>query len=258
MNARSLFRVGSRQRAVLTVLGRVGALLLPAGLLFVAALRNLAEPNLNLWLGTTFQVLVCLLTFLTRQNGRQPLGPAVVTLYIIALGWLWLGTPAGDDWYLSLAKALLLVVPLLCFSLQVLAESGATALRRAAAGRPAGGTARLAGEHECLPHPARGQGAARGGADRCDAGAGAVEQPAPPGAGRRPGRPGVPQELETGPGRDRPASRAARERGGGSRQRRHRPRQPRRPPPDRVAGRVPARPVLGGAAGDYRGAAVGQ
>src|SRR5262249_6331376 len=47
------------------------------------------------------------------------------------LGWLWLGAPYGDDWYLALAKALLLVVPLLCFSFQVLAESGATVLRRA-------------------------------------------------------------------------------------------------------------------------------
>ncbi|HKI35916.1 MAG TPA: HEAT repeat domain-containing protein [Gemmataceae bacterium] len=131
MNARTLFRAGFGPLTILMYLGRFGALLLPAGLLFIAALRTLPEVNFNLWLGTAFQFLVCLLTFLTRQNVRQPMGPAVVTLYVIALGWLWLGTPFGDDWFVSLSKSLLLVVPLLCFSLQVLAESGATALRRA-------------------------------------------------------------------------------------------------------------------------------
>jgi hypothetical protein len=130
MNVRSLFRSGSRSLPVLAVSARVAALLLPAALLLVAALRN-DEFNLNLWLGTAFQFLVCLLTFLTRHNARQPMGPAVVTLYIIALGWLWLGTPCGDDWFLVLAKALLLVVPLACFSFQVFLESGATTMRRA-------------------------------------------------------------------------------------------------------------------------------
>jgi hypothetical protein len=129
MNARSLFRAGPM--SLLIRLGRGALLLLPAGLLFLAASRNLDDPNLNLWLGTAFQLLVCLLTFVTRYNARQPMGPEVITLYVIALGWLWLGTPHGDDWYLALAKALLLVVPLLCFSLQVLCASGATAVRRA-------------------------------------------------------------------------------------------------------------------------------
>jgi hypothetical protein len=59
------------------------------------------------------------------------MGPAVVTLYIIALGWLWLAEPHADDWFLTLAKAILLIVPLVCFSFQVLAESGATTMRRA-------------------------------------------------------------------------------------------------------------------------------
>jgi hypothetical protein len=131
MNVRSFLRIGSPRLFVLIYLGRAAALLLPAALLLLASLRSRDELNLNLWLGTVFQLLVCLLTFLTRHNSRQPMGPAVVTLYIIALGWLWLGSPHGDDWFLSLAKALLLVVPLLCFSLQVLTQSGATALRRA-------------------------------------------------------------------------------------------------------------------------------
>ncbi len=131
MNVRSFGWFGFRRLPALVFLGRMAALLFPALVLFLAAIRYLDELNLNLWLGTVFQLLVCLLTFLTRHNSRQPMGPAVVTLYIIALGWLWLGTPYGDDWFLSLAKALLLVVPLSCFSLQILVESGATALRRA-------------------------------------------------------------------------------------------------------------------------------
>jgi hypothetical protein len=131
MNALSLLRGDFRRLWLLAHLGRAATLLLPASLLLIAALRTIDQSNLNLWLGTAFQLLVCLLTFLTRQNPRQSMGPSVVTLYVIALGWLWLGTPHGDDWYVSLAKALLLVVPVLCFSLQVLTESGATTLRRA-------------------------------------------------------------------------------------------------------------------------------
>jgi hypothetical protein len=131
MNAPSFLRGDFRRLWLLVHLGRAAALLLPAVLLLVAALRAIDQGSLNLWLGTAFQLLVCILTFLTRQNPRQSMGPSVVTLYVIAFGWLWLGTPHGDDWYVSLAKALLLVVPLLCFSFQVLNESGATTLRRA-------------------------------------------------------------------------------------------------------------------------------
>ncbi len=131
MNVRSLMPSKWDARALSGRVARAMLLLLPAGLLLVAAWRTLDDINLNLWLGTAFQLLVCLLTFLTRRSSRQSLGPAIVTLYIIALGWLWLGSPHGDDWFLSLAKALLLVVPLISFSLQVLAESGATTQRRA-------------------------------------------------------------------------------------------------------------------------------
>ena len=129
MNMRSLFGAGLPPGWLRV--GRVSVLLLPAGLLLIAVTRNGEGGNLNLWLGILFQVLVCLLTFLTRYNTRPPLGPAIVTLYIIALGWLWLGSPRGDDWYLALAKAVLLIVPLGCFSFQVLNESGATTVRRA-------------------------------------------------------------------------------------------------------------------------------
>jgi hypothetical protein len=55
----------------------------------------------------------------------------VITLYTIALGWLWLGSMNSFDWYDHLAKAILLVIPLAVFSQQMLTESGAAALRRA-------------------------------------------------------------------------------------------------------------------------------
>lgn len=110
---------------------RALALLFPAALLFIAALRTDDGGNLMLWLGTTFQLLVCLLDALSRQGWRQPVGPSVITMYVIGLGWLWLGTPEQNDWYLHLAKAILLVVPLICFAVQMLFESGAPALRRA-------------------------------------------------------------------------------------------------------------------------------
>src|SRR5436309_452411 len=100
MSARSP-GVGSAARSALARLSRIALLLLPAALLVGAALRNLDDANLSLWLGTAFQLLVCLLTFLHRKNARQPMGPTVVTLYVIALGWLWLGTPRGDDWFVS-------------------------------------------------------------------------------------------------------------------------------------------------------------
>ncbi len=125
------FPGGNVKPSAVSRASRAFALLLPATLLFVAALRTDGGGNMMLWLGTTFQLLVCLLDSFSRQGWRQPLGPSVVTLYVIGLGWLWLGTPHANDWFLHLAKAVLLVVPLLCFSLQMLTESGAPALRRA-------------------------------------------------------------------------------------------------------------------------------
>jgi hypothetical protein len=108
-------------------------LLLPAALLLIGSLRLDEQNNLMLWLGTAFQFLVCVLSFLSRQGRREPIGPSLITLYIIALGWLWLGTRTSDDWYPHLAQAILLVMPLLVFGLQILTDSGAPAIRRAQA-----------------------------------------------------------------------------------------------------------------------------
>ncbi|HMF11751.1 MAG TPA: HEAT repeat domain-containing protein, partial [Gemmataceae bacterium] len=87
--------------------------------------------NLMLWIGTGFQVFVWLLNFVSRHNRRDPVGPSIITLYVIALGWLWVGSRGSDGWYPHLAQAVLLVMPLLVFALQILTDSGAPAIRRA-------------------------------------------------------------------------------------------------------------------------------
>jgi hypothetical protein len=86
-----------------------------------------------LWIGTGFQLLVCALNFACRYGRRDSVGPSIVTLYVIALGWLWLGTRSSGDWWSHLAQAILLVMPLLVFALQILTDSGAPAIRRAQA-----------------------------------------------------------------------------------------------------------------------------
>jgi HEAT repeat protein len=116
---------------VITRLLRIAALSLPAVLLLGAALRAPESAALMLWLGTAFLALAAVLSFLSRQNWRQPMGPSVITLYVIGLGWLWLGAGTSEDWYPHLAQAILLVVPLMVFALQLLTDSGAIALRRA-------------------------------------------------------------------------------------------------------------------------------
>jgi HEAT repeat protein len=111
----------------------MAVLLLPALLLFIGCVRLDDGLNTMLWMGMGFQVLVCILSFLGRRGRAEAIGPSVVTLYIIALGWLWLGTRHSTDWYPHFAQAILLVMPLGVFALQMLTDSGAPAIRRARA-----------------------------------------------------------------------------------------------------------------------------
>jgi HEAT repeat protein len=116
------------------VLGRIlrlPVLFLPAVLLAIAGTRCPPHAALMFWLAVLFQLLVCALALLSRQMWRQSMGPSVITLYVIALGWMWLGSTGMDDWYPHLAQSILLVVPLVVFAKQMLSESGAIALRRA-------------------------------------------------------------------------------------------------------------------------------
>jgi hypothetical protein len=114
----------------LALFSRLFVLLLPSAILLAASLRQPGATNLVLWLGTAFQFTVCFLSFFSGGGWRQPLGPSVITLYLIALAWLWFGDHR-EDWYTSLSKSVLLVVPLVVFGVQTLYESGAPALRRA-------------------------------------------------------------------------------------------------------------------------------
>jgi hypothetical protein len=82
-------------------------------------------------LGTLFQLLACGLALFSRPGWREPTGSAVIMLYVIALSWMLLGAVGTNDWFLHLAQAVLLVVPLVYFAAQCLRESGAPALRRA-------------------------------------------------------------------------------------------------------------------------------
>lgn len=123
-------RTKDRLAALLSPIWRLGFLLLPTALLVVASVRETGANSLMLMMGTAFQGVVCFLSFFSRRSWRQPLGPSVVTLYLIALAWIWFSLRT-DDWFAHFAKAILLVVPLLFFAFQTLHDSGAPALRRA-------------------------------------------------------------------------------------------------------------------------------
>jgi hypothetical protein len=120
----------SRAFTVVNMTARVVIFLLPTALLVGASLRTTGQQALMLWMGTAFQALVCILSFLSRRSWTQSIAPSIITLYLIALCWLWLGQPLGD-WYVGVAKAVLLIVPLLAFAYHTLHSSGAPAIRRA-------------------------------------------------------------------------------------------------------------------------------
>jgi HEAT repeat protein len=121
---------GQEKTSSFLVLGRLCLLLLPVTLLLICSLRGTSVSPMLLWLGTLFQVLACGLALFSRPGWREPTGSAVIMLYVIALSWMLLGTVGTDDWFLHLAQAVLLVVPLAYFAVQCLHESGAPALRR--------------------------------------------------------------------------------------------------------------------------------
>lgn len=124
-------RLGQRILSLLSLVSRVLVLFVPALLLFLASGRSTGSAQLLLGAGGAFQFVVCLLHFSGRRALSQPLGPSIVSLYLIGLGWLWVTAGLSDDWYLYLAQAFLLVVPLVVFGCQTLSGSGAPAIRRA-------------------------------------------------------------------------------------------------------------------------------
>ncbi len=111
--------------------GRLTILVLPAVLIGLVNLRAGREADPILWMGALFQAVVCAMAAWSSRLGREPVGPAVIMLYVIALAWMLLGAPPREDWVVYLARSLLLVVPLGVFALQCLRDSGATTLRLA-------------------------------------------------------------------------------------------------------------------------------
>jgi hypothetical protein len=121
---------------------RLGTLTLPTCLLLAAYLRHEGSGSIMLGMGTLFQVGMCIL-FVVNQRGKgQSISLSVIALYLVALAWLW-SEGSTDDWFLNLAKGVLLTVPLMVFAYQTLVESGAPAIRRARVLAD-----RLAGRHE--------------------------------------------------------------------------------------------------------------
>src|SRR5262245_2191573 len=78
-------------------LARLGILLLPFTLLAISSLRATGEHQRLLTLGALFQALAFLLALVTGGRFHQPITPAVVMLYVIALSWLLLGAPQFND-----------------------------------------------------------------------------------------------------------------------------------------------------------------
>ncbi len=131
MHARVALKTGEQPVPLLTGGVRLGLLLGPLVLLFASSLRFPGPASALLWLGTLFQALACSLAVTNQQAWRRPVGSPVILLYVVALSWLILGAPRRDDWFVYLAQAILLVVPLLLFGALCLRESGAPALRQA-------------------------------------------------------------------------------------------------------------------------------
>ncbi len=123
--------VGSKPATLPMRAARGAVLLVPAFLLLIGALRSTGGFSVLLGLGALFQFLACGLSFFSRQGWREPVGPAVIMLYVIGLSWMLVAAVGLDDWYLHTCQAVLLVVPLGFFALQCLRDSGAPTLRRA-------------------------------------------------------------------------------------------------------------------------------
>ncbi len=111
--------------------GRIGLLFLPAAVLLVCAL---ARPDWVLWLGIFFQLgCVAGLRVMNGARGWHTLGMPSLVFYMTAIFWLWLGLGVRQptDLVFHLSLAILLVVSLGVFGLQILSDSGAQEMRNA-------------------------------------------------------------------------------------------------------------------------------
>lgn len=131
MHALPLSRQGREAPAFLQLTARLSFLVLPATLMLLASLRTTGMPRTLLWMGAVFQVALYGLHVICRPMERPSAVASIVMLYLLALVWIWASTGGDPDWYMHLTQAILLVVPLMFFALQVLSNSGAFVSRRA-------------------------------------------------------------------------------------------------------------------------------
>jgi hypothetical protein len=129
------FGSGRRVPSKVTSALSLSVLLLPAVVLAMAAMwaGHLKKP-LVLWLGAgCLLFLLGCLRLIGRSRGRQSIGTMALILYLTAIGFLWPGLGARDpsDPFFRFALSMLIVVSLVVFALQILADSGAQELRSA-------------------------------------------------------------------------------------------------------------------------------
>src|SRR5262245_54914169 len=121
-----------RRRAPDWTMGvKVGLQFLPALVLLACAL---SRPHWALYAGSIFQLAgPPTLRLLDRGQGWRTLGTSVLVLYVTAIAWLWVGLGIRDasDKMFGLSLAILIVVSLIVFGFQILADSGAQETRSA-------------------------------------------------------------------------------------------------------------------------------
>lgn len=108
----------------------LSVLLLPALLLFWAALLATGPTRNVLWMGTSMLGTATLLALLGRGNLIDFAAWPVIMLYIVGFAWLLLGGTGVPAQVRLTSQGALLCVPLWLFGVLCLKESGALALRR--------------------------------------------------------------------------------------------------------------------------------
>jgi hypothetical protein len=134
MNQAPIGQAPRPQRSTFLLRGsRLFLLSLPLLLMAACSWLAPADRAMLLWLGTLIQGIGCFLGMFSWTGVSRALSPAIVMLYVIALSWLLFATSGFEHWFIHLAEAILVVVPLGFFALQNLRDSGAVDLRRARA-----------------------------------------------------------------------------------------------------------------------------
>ena len=119
-----------RTPLALRLLGAL-VLLIPAGLLGWAAARAAGTPHQPVLAAGLAVTLLFGLSLLRQPDVWRSACLSVIALYLAGLLWVWFCTTDYEDWFPHFAQAVLMVVPLVLFAVQVLTASGTSAARRA-------------------------------------------------------------------------------------------------------------------------------